>query len=125
MSKDTSLNLPQEFQKQKSTLELFLTYLKQQSTQDALGAQATKKGKLKEVVNYLHTLTFIVGSIKDEKGLRRLAEQAPALCEITNLARHLKTTTIPSSAIPSEACINALLKWYHKWVRHQALNEGK
>jgi len=120
MPKDTGPNLPQEVEEQRPILALFTTYLGQLATKDALCALAAKDNQLKVMSNYLHTLTIVVGSVKDEKGLLRLAKQAPALHEVVKLARHLGSATIPPSAIPPDACIDALLKWYHEWVQYES-----
>lgn len=109
---------PREVTAEKDAIRLFLAYLKQEATGDAIMAIASDKGNLREFANYAHTLSRHNG--RSTQSLRSLITVAPALYAVANVARELPESIIPRDAIPSFRCVSAALLVYHEWVRGHA-----
>lgn len=111
--------VPPELAKEKGNVRLFLTYLRQSSTQDALLAAARGSPQLRELTNCLHTLKVQVGDAgRGDSDLRELISVAPAFELVAALSYKVRRSVLP--VIPSEACVVAVMRAYHNWVRRQA-----
>ena len=102
---------------EKRAVRLFLAYLKQRATQDALMALASSKGRREETANYLHTVTVLVG--KTDTYLQDLVAVAPAFGALVALSYGLGPEVLPVSATPSQICVTAVMREYHTWVKKQ------
>lgn len=112
--------LPPEVAQELKVIQLFVTYLRQRTTTDALMAMAKKEERFDEIYSFHHSITILSGAPRSREDLRRLLKFAPALDAIVSFVRALPSHILPEEAIPSERCIQGALAAYHQWVRVQA-----
>lgn len=110
--------LPRAVATERRIIQLFLAYLKQPASQDAILGAARAARRLEEVANYINTLEMYTG--RPDADLRALLTAAPALQEVVTLTYGLRAGLFPDGTVPSGACIDAAQGAYHRWVRSRA-----
>lgn len=116
------LQLPKAVLKERPTIALFLTYLRQKVTENALANLVDRKAErgLRENIWRLKNT-----AADTNEGLCLSTHKAVILRDIVKLARGLNEDILPQKALPSNACLDAFVKAYHEWVQELAATTFK
>jgi hypothetical protein len=117
------LRLPREIMANRHVLQLFMAYIKQPATSDALEAAASERPvgsrtTAKSVMAARHELIVRVGVPRSQEELRLLVARAPTLSLVRKWASRIEDPRVlPEEAIPSRELIESCLAAYHHWVQ--------
>ena len=114
--------LPSVVAEEREHIQLFLTYLRQETTRKVLLAAARSLSKYGAMGDLILLLSG--QQARNQSELRGLLRFAPALKAVCNFAQEVglevQPRVIPLRVFPSDGCLDAAVAAYHAWVRTQA-----
>jgi hypothetical protein len=115
--------LPQVVTRAWPTIRLFMSYLQQHTTRQAIldaVERATGAKEREKASRAIDRLLAEVGIPHDHDALCRLVTLALEFDDIADYASQVEKEIIPFSAIPPNEALDAMIDTYHAWVAAKA-----